>query len=285
MATTGTAKLRDMNHVIECLRRGEVVFGVFATSRDADAAIEMARNPDWDFVFYDMEHAPFDVEGFRRYLQFLLDPAALRAQGPTPRFRPVLARVPAYGREPGQWMAKQVLDQGAHGVIVPHIENGAQALQFVRGLRYPHQPGCADAAPDGQRGFGAQHAARYWGLTPTDYQRVADLWPLDPDGQLLSMALVENPNGVDHIDEIVRTPGLSVVTAAPGDIGVSYGDPTAAEAAIQRVRAACQAAGVACGMTAGPQDVARRVAEGFSVIMVTNADALRLGRAAAGRVS
>ncbi|HVB37754.1 MAG TPA: hypothetical protein VND92_04420, partial [Vicinamibacterales bacterium] len=141
-----------------------------------------------------------------------------------------------------------------------------------------------DAEPTGQRGAGPFMACRVWGLSMADYMRVADVWPLDPDGELISMTLIENPLGVQNAKAIAKTPGVSVVVAAPGDLGVSYaGDPDRTERAIQTVLAAATEAGVPCGITAGAQDIARRVEQGFRVIMAMDGEALAIGRKAAGR--
>ncbi len=276
------------NRLIERLANGGVAFGAFAASRDPEAAIDMAHNRDVDFVFYDMEHAPFDIATYRHYLQWLLDPAAILARGRMAADPAVLVRIPAYGREAASchWMVKQVLDQGAHGIIVPHIESAEQARAVMQAMRYPPVPEAPDRDPQGQRGFGAGNAARYWGMTPQEYLRKADVWPLDPEGELVCMLLIENQAGVANAEAIARTPGVTVVASAPGDLGVAYGgDAAATEQAIQEVRQAVSQAGVACMITAGPHDIARRLGEGFRVIVTTGPDALAAGLAAAGRHS
>ena len=57
----------------------------------------------------------------------------------------------------------------------------------------------------------------------------------------------------------------------------------AVEAAIQTVLAACLEAGVPCGITAGPDDIAMRIEQGFRVFIVTSPEALAVGHQAAGR--
>jgi 4-hydroxy-2-oxoheptanedioate aldolase len=273
------------NRMVELLAGGQTVFGAFVDNRSPDGAISIVRNDQLDFLFYDMEHSPLDVTELRTYLQFTVDPAAVLRRGRPGTDHPVLVRIPAYGREKNHWLIKQVLDQGACGVIVPHIETADQAMSVVRGMRYPQKPGVADEEPQGQRGAGPFTAIRLWGVTPDEYMRTADLWPLDPDGELVSMLLVENQAGVQNALAIAKTPGVSVVMAAPGDLGVSYaGDREATEQAIQTVLAAAKAAGVPCGITSGPDDVALRVEQGFRVIVtMPGSNAAAIGRKAAGR--
>ena len=70
-----------LNPLVTLLAGGEAAFGPFANPKGADAATAMGRNPNADYIFYDMEHAPFDVGEMRTYMQFLLDPARLARRG------------------------------------------------------------------------------------------------------------------------------------------------------------------------------------------------------------
>ena len=272
-----------LNPLVTLLAGGEAAFGPFANPKGADAAAQMGRNPNVDYIFYDMEHAPFDVNEMRTYLQFLLDPARLARRGRPGSEIAVLVRIPANGREMNQWMIKNVLDQGAHGIIAPHIETAEQALNVVRAMRYPQAEGAADVEPTGLRGSGAGNAARYWGISGGEYVRRADVWPLDPQGELVNMIQIENRLGVENVEAIARVPGVSMLMAAPADLGMAYGgNDEATESAIQTVLAAAQAAGLPCAITAGPNDAARRVREGFRVLIGGGA-MNAAGREAAGR--
>ncbi|HSM60700.1 MAG TPA: aldolase/citrate lyase family protein [Longimicrobiales bacterium] len=111
-----------------------------------------------------------------------------------------------------------------------------------------------------------------------------ELWPGKPGGRLVGMFIVEDRTGIEHVDEIVSTPGASVVFAGPGDLRRAYeGDMEAVEAAIQTVLAACLEHGVPCGITAGVDDIAGRLEQGFRVIIVTEPEALAVGLRASGR--
>jgi 4-hydroxy-2-oxoheptanedioate aldolase len=272
-----------LNKMVRLLAQGKVVFGSFADDRSPDGAARIARDPNLDFVFYDMEHSPFDIPGMRVFLQFLLDPAAIARNAGRSEDHPVLVRIPANGREMNQWMIKNILDQGAHGIVVPHVETAEQALNVVRAMRYPQKPGVPDAEPAGQRGSGPGNAIRYWGVSRDDYQARADLWPLDPRGELVNILLIENQLGVANVRAIAQVKGVSVISAAPGDLSVSYaGDRTAIEEAIQTVLAACKAFDVPCAITAGVDDVEARIRQGFRVI-IASGETIRKGRQIAGR--
>ncbi len=111
-----------------------------------------------------------------------------------------------------------------------------------------------------------------------------DSWPGDAEGALVNMLIVEDRAAVERVDEIVATPGVSVVFAGPGDLRRAYdGDMAAVEDAIQAVAAACEDHDVPCGITAGPDDIADRIAQGFRVFIVSDPAAVTAGRLAAGR--
>ncbi len=77
---------------------------------------------------------------------------------------------------------------------------------------------------------------------------------------------------------------MSAISPGPGDLRRVYdGDMEKVEAAIQIVLAACLEFDVPCGITAGVDDIAERLDQGFRVIIVTQPEALAVGREAAGR--
>jgi len=100
----------------------------------------------------------------------------------------------------------------------------------------------------------------------------------------LRMLIIEDRVGVANATAIANTPGIDVVFAGPGDLRRAYeGDMAAVEAAIQEVLAASKAAGVPCGITAGPEDIAARIEQGFQVFIVSDPAAIAIGRSVAGR--
>ena len=86
-------------------------------------------------------------------------------------------------------MFKQLLDGGAFGVIVPHCDTRRISRTRPRrcAIRLQRRP---RAAPRGVRGAGVRR--RRWGLARGGYAKVADLWPLDPPGELLLVPMVES---------------------------------------------------------------------------------------------
>jgi 4-hydroxy-2-oxoheptanedioate aldolase len=282
-----------LNRIIDRLEKNEPAFGAFASNKSPDGAAAIARSP-LDFVIYDMEHAPLDFPGFRVFTQFMLDPHRIAEKGNVQPDVVPLLRLPFNGRENAQWMVKQALDIGAYGILFPHVSTVEEARAIVRSSRYPQPPGAADQEPEGQRGSGAGIASRLWGLSGADYARRADTWPLDPEGEIFLAMLIENREGVANVEAIAReVKGIGCLMAAPGDLSMSYGAvydrslQPQVEEAIQKVLAASKAAGVACGITAGKDNVAERIRQGFRVLIVGADDgweALDAGRDAAARI-
>lgn len=271
-----------INRMNKLLAEGQVVFGSFVDNKTPEGASQVARNELPDFVIYDTEHSPYDISELRVFMQFMLDPAGIIKRG-TAVQAPFFVRIPANGREMNQWMIKQLLDQGVHGIMTPHTETVDQATNIVKAMRYPHKPDAPDYEPNGFRGSGPGNAVRWWGIPGPEYSARADLWPLDPRGELSSLLLIENQEGVKNVKAIAKTRGVSVIFAAPGDFSASYvGDRAAVENAIQTVLTACKEASIPCGITAGPQDVEKRIKEGFRVF-VGGEEMIKIGRKAAGR--
>lgn len=112
------------------------------------------------------------------------------------------------------------------------------------------------------------------------------LWPTHADGDVLSVLLLEDQIAVERAREIASAPGAGVVIPGPGDLRRAYeGDMEAVESAIQTVLAACLEFDVPCGITAGVDDIGARIEQGFRFFIVTEPEAIAVGRAAAGRES
>ena len=269
--------------VVELLANGETVFGSFANIESGAAGASDMSRSQGDDIFFDMEHGALDMNEMRHYMQYLLDPAKILRRGRPGTDIAIWVRIPANGREMNEWMIKNALDQGAHGIIAPHIETAEQALHLVRSMRYPQRLGSSDMEPEGLRGSGPGNAVRYWGVSGADYIAKADVWPLDPNGELLNMIQIENKIGISNVDEIAKVPGVSMLMAAPGDLGMAYGgDANATEEAIQTVLRAATAAGLPCAITANADNVEQRIREGFRVL-IGGPEMIAVGRRAAGR--
>ncbi len=262
------------NRIVTLLEAGEVVFGVFSGEQTPESASQRAGLELTDFVFYSMETGPFDIPTMEAYQEALSAPDG---RGPD-NSHPLVLRIPPIrdGMDEAAERTAAGLDAGVYGIVFPHVETAGEAAHAVASMR-PQSAG-------GLRGAPAAGAARQFGVSEAEYAARADVWPAHPDGELVNMLLIEDQVGVENALEIASTPGVSIVFPGPGDLRRAYeGDMEAVEAAIQTVLAACVEAGVPCGITAGPQDIAERIEQGFRVFIVTSEEALAAGHQAAGR--
>ena len=125
------------------------------------------------------------------------------------------------------------------------------------------------------RGWGPGRASRYWGVTQGEYYDKADVWPLNPDGELLAIAMIESGEAVGNIEAILRAPGLSAILVVPGDLSIDLGlGPRGntpfpeVEEAFQTVGRACRAqTAVVCGLADARSNLQQRLDEGWRFIL------------------
>ena len=242
-----------INRVIEALENGE-------------AAV---ANTHWRFV--DMEHSPFSGALVREVLAEMNEDRNEQGQM---RLAP-LVRIPQEGDEDFKWAIKQALDLGAMGIILPHVDRAEEAVRFVRAMRYPPFRDTAYPSPRGERGWGPGGATRLWGLDSAEYARRADVWPLNPEGELFAVAMIESLQAVNNIHEILETP-VSAIMVIPGDMAMDLGlgpnprgqNHPEVDAMFDRVLEACQAqTRVICGAGDGRARTEQRLAEGWKFFL------------------
>ena len=149
------------------------------------------------------------------------------------------------------------------------LDTADQAITAIRSMRYPQPRESPHMEPRGLRGFGPAAAAWFWGLSPTEYVRHADLWPLNPAGDLVAFMLIESAEAIRNVDEIAAVPGVTGFFAGPGDLSRSLGvarDAPEVEEAIERIVTACRTHDIACAITASAADMSRRIAQGFRIV-------------------
>ena len=109
-------------------------------------------------------------------------------------------------------------------------------------------------------------------------------WPANPQGRAVAVHMIEDRASVDMAPQLVSTPGVKVILLGPMSVHSSFQDDSVAvENAIQSVLALCKAQDVACGITAGADDVVKRVQQGFRFLVVREPEVLAAGKAAVGR--
>ena len=211
------------NPAKQVLREGGVVYSS-SVRLPAPGLCELLGFAGFDFVLLDCEHGAADAATIDLLVM------GCHSGGTVPVVR-VLRN-----DEPEALM--QVLDLGAQGVLIPHCRTADDARRLQQSVAYP---------PRGQRGFGPGRGSK-WGLVSTaDYLAAID-------ATILTLALVEDPEGVERIDEIADV-GLDVLWVGTSDLACALGVPgqpghaRVLEAAATILKA-CQRVGVACGFPA-----------------------------------
>lgn len=214
------------------LRRGDTLVGAWVMTPSA-AYVELASAAGMDFLLIDLEHGAIDLADL---------PALLRALRPGPTR--AMVRVPNHDPT----MVCRVLDRGAHGVLVPRVEDPETAARVASAARFP---------PHGTRGMaiGASRAAGY-GLDAGYRAR--------SDSEVVVAVQLESRPAVERATAIATAPGVDVAFVGPidlsGDLGIE-GDPAAIEGVVDGLVAELSAAGVIIGTIPhgrrGWQDCAR----------------------------
>ena len=240
-----------LNAAIRALEQGQPAFTTF-TPPDIAAAQAINAAP-YDAVVFEMEHTPYDGPLLRHCLQYMLDRnQILKAGNNAPAVTPMV-RIPPNGGEMSQWFAKQALDIGVYGVIWPHVSTVEEARNAVAACRYARAPSSKLFEPAGQRGVGPKHAAAYWGLPVQEYQIRADVWPLDPKGEILVGIMCEEARAIKNLPKMLeQVPGIGFVLIGESDLSQDLGLPRQYEhptvaSAMNEILAICKQYNVACG--------------------------------------
>ncbi len=215
---------KRINKAIELIEMGEPVYYFQFPGGGYEEGKGLAQT--WaDAIGYNVEQAPFNALQFKAFMQGLVD------GGPTPsghRTPTVIVTLPVGGIDEATvranyWMVEQVLAAGAHGVLMVHMREEGAARALVQASRYPLAPKTPGIG-EGLRGSGGQGlAAQMWGISSADYLRVADPWPLNPDGELLIGFKPEDKEALAVIDQTMAVPGIGIVEWGPADMMMSFG--------------------------------------------------------------
>ncbi|MPZ55419.1 MAG: aldolase [Rhizobiales bacterium] len=218
------AELPRLNGVIRALEQGQHALTAFSPA-EIDAAVANSTSK-FDGVVYEMEHNPWDGRALRDCLQYMLNRGQIAKSGSiVPPVVPMV-RIPVNGVEKAQWQAKQALDMGCYGIVWPHISTVEEAYNAVAACRYPRLKSASLYEPAGIRGDGPTAAARYWGLTQQEYYQKADVWPLNPQGEILVILQMEDTRGIENLDDILtNVPGIGAILIGEGDLGQELGYP------------------------------------------------------------
>ena len=284
-----------VNRAVELLKQDQPIYYGGAGELSYEKGVETSGRWE-DYLVVEMEHGLFDLPSLKAFMTGLAD----GGPAPTGHLTPcIIVTLPTNGTSEAvmranAWMVKQLLALGVHGLLLCHAETPCAVRAFVEAARYPfHTQGVGDGLEVGQRGSGGQgFAARNWGLPVSEYVMKADVWPLNPDGELMLGLKIENQRALANVDESLAVPGIAFAEWGPGDMGMSFGYPDRHDppyppemiAARTAVLKACKANGVAFLDGVKPGNVTERIDEGVMVSGCSR-EAAEIGKRHTGRDS
>lgn len=234
------------NPVKRLLREGKPAVGTWLTLGSITAARFLAR-AGFDWLTVDIEHNLMGMETATHMFASVADAGC-----------PVLARVPSNRHD----HIKRVLDNGAHGVVVPMVNTWQEALDAVAACLYP---------PRGTRSVGGSVHALNFAANAADYYAKAD-------DEIAIVLQCEHIHAVRDFDAVFSVPGIDAVFVGPNDLAASMrsadGRPPAPEAFKQTladILAGCRRNKVAAGIhTFSVEDARMRIDEGWQFVAVSS---------------
>src|SRR5689334_11597218 len=271
---------KRINRAIELLEQGQPIYYTGSHSGTAGTFEQGVKDAQTfaDYISYDMEHAPFDVKGLADYMKGLAEGGPTKSGHRTPA---VIVNVPVNGTDEATvranaWMFHQVLATGVHGILLCHADAPGAVRAFVEAVRFP--------AYGGRRGVhGNSTAGRIWGISADQYGEKADVWPLNPNGELLLGLKLEDKYALENAEANTKIPGIAFAEWGPGDMAFSLGVKSGAvnapqmQAARSKVFAATKAQKIFFLNSVNADNVVDMIKEGV-MIGAANERAAEVGR-------
>jgi 4-hydroxy-2-oxoheptanedioate aldolase len=217
------------NRFKRALNEGRQQIGLWCTLSSAYAA-EVVAGSGFDWLLFDTEHSPSDVETVLSLLQ------AVSAYDVSPIVRPA---------SNDTVLIKRFLDIGVQTLLIPYVQSAEEARSAVAAIRY---------APDGVRGVSALTRATRFGRVEGYARRAAD--------ELCLLVQIETQQALNELEAIAAVDGVDGVFIGPADLAASLGHigdqghpdvKAAVEDAVRRIRACGKPAGILTGDTAFAQ--------------------------------
>jgi 4-hydroxy-2-oxoheptanedioate aldolase len=252
----------------------------------AEVARETVSYQLGDYVLN--SYSPNSADRYREFMR------AIVAAGGSARTHPFVAKIPIIHRDP-EAATQRLIDQLNDGQVVvemQQVETVEEVNQAIAAMRFTSKGGIRPES-------GFERAAAYWGMTEAEYLERADVWPLNPNGELLLGVIIESREGVANARQIAEIPGVAVVTVGSGTLGGVFTstnaegqrvrDQAGFDAAVAQVLAACKEFNKSCGYPANnPAEVEALMAQGWDFLIMQRRDqaafdAVLKGRELSGR--
>jgi 4-hydroxy-2-oxoheptanedioate aldolase len=220
-----------------------------------------------------------------------LKAAGALSRSPLRLTHPVIVKTPELDEPTIHADIATQLNLGVSGLMLPTAESAEQVQKAIAAMRFKANGG---TRPDNVGG-----APAFWGVSEAEYKARADVWPLNPKGELINWTIIESKEGLARVREIAAVKGIGVLWPGAGTLRGLFTTTDAAgerrfdekgwEAAIQSVLAACKEFKVACGYPANASDIELRMKQGFSVFVMQWGEAgfkaIDVGRRASNRAT
>lgn len=302
-ASRTPAQDAHLNPIVDLLKAKQAVFGLYAPSNPRPRPGQSAptappKSPrelaqlaisytNADYIFDGSMEGNFDA-GMAAFVPFV---SGMTSNGKLPWTHPLVVKTPeiAADRKLARTRIAQQLNAGVSTIVFVDAQSAEEVRDGLQMMRFASQGG---TRPDD-----IGNAPQLWGLDERAYRARADLWPLNPRGELVNWTIVESKEGLQRVRDIAAVKGIGVLFPGAGTLrgvftsvdstGKRVFDEAGWEAAIQQVLAACKEFRVPCGYPANLNDIELRMKQGFSVFVIgwgeTGMKTIELGKKLAGR--
>ncbi|MGH7710242.1 MAG: aldolase/citrate lyase family protein [Gemmatimonadaceae bacterium] len=300
-----------LNPIIELLEKKQPVFGLYAPANrrtrpgesapataeapktPAQLAMDALGNTTADYVFDGSMEGNYDAAfpTFAAFVTGMKDAGALQKSPFLRLHHPLMVKTPEIAPDPSKASDRigQQLNLGVSGIVLVTVESADEVRAGLAAMRFKSK--------GGTRSDDVGDAPAFWGMSEKEYKEKADLWPLNPNGELVNFTIVESKVGLTKVREIAAVKGIGALFPGAGTLrgvftttdasGQRIFDEKGWEAAIQQVLAACKEFNVPCGYPANANDIEMRMKQGFSVFVIGWGEqgfkAVEIGRRVAGR--
>ena len=239
-----------------------------------EAASETVKYDRADFLF-----TSGTSDTFMRYLE------EITKAGGSMHTHPFTAKIGVFHEDPAKATDAIIrqLNAGHVNVNAEEVASAQEVRDVVKAMRFASHGG---TRPD----TGLSAAAAYWGLSIDQYKEKADVWPLNKNGELFLVAIIESKEGIANARAIAAEPGIGQIFVGYGTLGqVFRDDPAGREAGTATILAACKEYKIPCGFpTNNPAEMEQRYNEGWRAFIMQRRDsagfaAVETGRKLGGR--
>lgn len=215
------------------IRNGEWALAT-AVAVGGSRVAELAGYVGFDCLWLDMEHKPVSQNEIFHMIM------GARASGID-----CVVRV----RKQGYLDYFRALEDGAAGIMVPHVKSAEEAREIVRNAKYP---------PLGKRGMDFASAdSRY--MLDDGSQEAMDF----ANRETFVMIQIEDKEALDELDEIAAVPGIDAFFVGPADLSSSLGvfgesNSPVMQETIEKIAAAAKKNGKWWGLPVGSPELAQK---------------------------